>query len=90
MVSRHYLRVYAAGDVDEEDLCVEVRGAVVGGEASGSLTASGVRGRFRLYGFVCIVYETYFVCSYVQYLNFLKKHLTQWGLQSILYIHLGG
>ena len=29
VVSRHDLRVYAACDADEEDLCVEVRGAVV-------------------------------------------------------------
>ena len=31
VVSRHDLRVYAAGYADEEDLCVEVRGAAVGG-----------------------------------------------------------
>ena len=35
VVSRHDLRVYASCDVDEEDLCVEVRGVVVGGEDSG-------------------------------------------------------
>jgi hypothetical protein len=31
VVSRHDLRIYAAGYADEEDLCVEVRGAAVGG-----------------------------------------------------------
>ena len=30
MVNRHDFCVYAAGHVDEEDLCVEVRGAAVG------------------------------------------------------------
>ena len=33
VANRYDLRVYASGDVDEEDLCVEVRGAVVGGQA---------------------------------------------------------
>jgi hypothetical protein len=33
LVSRHDLHVYAAGCADEEDLCVEVRGAAVGGWA---------------------------------------------------------
>ena len=31
LASRHDLRVYAAGDADEEDLCVEVGGVAVGG-----------------------------------------------------------
>ena len=31
VAGRHDLRVYASGYVDEEDLCVEVWGAVVGG-----------------------------------------------------------
>ena len=39
VVSRHDLRVYAAGYVDEEDLRVEVRGAAEGGWTRGGLTA---------------------------------------------------
>ena len=31
VVSRHDFRVYASCHADEEDLCVEVRGVVVGG-----------------------------------------------------------
>ena len=65
MVSRHDFCAYAAGYADEEDLRVEVRGAVVGGEARGRLTAPGDVegwGRVRVYACNCVVYETYFEC----------------------------
>jgi len=39
VVSRHDICVYAACYVDEEDLCVEVRGAVVGREARNKKTS---------------------------------------------------
>ena len=60
MVSRHDLCVYASGYVDEEDLCVGVWGAVVGGEARGRLTAPGMWRMFRYCGGICGIREGLF------------------------------
>jgi hypothetical protein len=65
VVSRHDLRVYAACYADEEDLCVEVRGAVVGVSSGQVDCPEGwgmggssvlwrycyyIRNKFRIYG----------------------------------------
>ena len=66
MVSRHDLRVYAAGYVDEEDLRVEVRGAAVGGRRTeeGIAQRRGGTGEdteeHSLYVVIYFVYEIYF------------------------------
>ena len=77
MANRHDLRVYAAGDADEEDLCVEVRGAAVGGEGSGQVDCpEGYGGGSVLWR--CLWYIGRFVSyigSYVPFFQFLGKLL---------------
>ena len=49
VASRHDFCVYASGYVDEENLCVEVRGVAVGGWTRGRLTAPGMWGYYYLW-----------------------------------------